>query len=454
MSTSRSTSIVRRLGAVVLGGALAVSALASPAEAHGETDRTPKAIGAGWLNDQLDDGLLHAAYADFTTGDPISYVDYGGTVEAAYALEAAGRERLLPRIAGALEDTAASYITGADFGEPGDHYAGPTGKLLSFANDFGGDGAATSFGGIDLVDRMEGMTTESGRILDTDAEPHYCGPLESPVPCDYANVFGQTWAARGLLGAGSPEAPAAVEYLLSEQCEDGHFPTYFGACNPAGPDATAFVIILLSDAGSDDPDLQAALADATAWLVDWQGRNGGLADDNGVVNANSTGLGGWAFGIAGRERAATKAAVWLRALQVPGRGCDAKLSGERGAVAYDAAAYKLGRRKGIQPLTAGQWQTVEAQALPALAHAPAADYKFAVAAPERLPAGDKVGVQVQGLAPGERACVGIGRNLRSVVGRADDRPFNVRIEVPARKGPVDVKLYAANEVATDGAVVR
>jgi hypothetical protein len=446
-----STSTARRFGAAVLGGSLLVAGLtigAAPAHAHDEKDRTAKAIGAGWLIGRLDDGLLHAAYADFVTGDPVPYVDYGGTVEAAYALDAVGRTRLLPRITGALEDSVDSYITGADFGSPDDYYAGPTGKLLSLVADLGGAADPTSFGGQDLVTLMEGMTADEG------AET---GRIADAAATDYANVFGQIWAAHGLLAVDSAEAPAAVDYLLSTQCGDGFFPTYFDdSCDPAsaGPDATAFAIILLSDAAESDPDLAAALDSATAWLVDWQARNGSFADDNGVANANSTGLSGWALGLEGRERAATKAAVWLRSLQVPGRGCDGKLARQRGAVAYDKAAYKKGQAKGINRLAAGEWQTVGAQALPALAHAPASHYPFQVAAPAHLRAGGQAGVQVAGLAPGERACVGIAHHLRPVVGRRDGLPSQVRIDVPAKKGPVVVKLLAANRIATDTAVVR
>ena len=431
-----STTMLRRVGAAALGVSLLAAAVA-PAQAHDEADKTAKAIGAGWLNSRLGDGLLHAAY-DGGSG-PVDYADYGGTVEAAYALDAVGRTRVIPKIADALEGTVDAYITG---GSDSELYAGPTGKLLAFVSDLGGDADPTAFGGTDLVQRMEDLTTESGRIADVSGFG------------DYANVFGQIWATRGLLNVDSPEASAALDYLLSQQCADGHFPTYFDSCSPAGPDGTAFAVILLHDYAAGDADLAAALDKGTDWLVDWQGRNGGLADDNGVVNADSTGLGGWAFGIEGRAKAAQKAAIWLRALQVAGRPCDQRLARQRGAIAYDKAAFKAGRNHGITQLTAGQWQTVEAQALPALAAAPAADYPFGVASPARLPAGGRTSVQVQGLAPGERACVGIGRHLKAVTGRKDDLPFNVRIDVPSRKGPVTVKLQAANRVTTDSAVVR
>lgn len=434
-------SVLRKGAVAALGGSLLVAGLASPAGAHDDPDRLAKAIGAGWLNGRLDDGLLHAAY-DGGSG-PVGYVDYGGTVEAGYALDAVGRTRLLPRITNALEASTDSYITGADFGSPGDLYAGPTGKLLAFVSDLGGDADPTAFGGTDLVARMESLTQDSGADAGRIADVSSFG--------DNANVYGQIWAARGLLNVDSPEAQAAVDFLLEQQCGGGRFLSFFSdTCGGAapGPDATAFAVILLRDHAAGDPDLAAALDKATDWLVAWQGRRGGLADDNGVVNANSTGLGGWAFVVDGRARAARKAAVWLRALQVPGRGCDGKLADERGAISYDWPAYKAGRRKGIRALTAGQWQTVAAQALPALAAAPSTHVKLAVKVADRVDAGGTTRVRVAGLAPGERACVGIGRLLRAVVGGAEEEDVVVRIAVPDGEGRKTVRVLTANDSAS------
>lgn len=431
------STTLRRYAAALVGGALVAGGLAAaPAHAQHETDRTARATGATWLNDRVaGDGLLHAAY-DAGSG-PVSYVDYGGTVEAGYALEAAGRTRQLPTMTAALADSADSYITGADFGSPTDYYAGPTGKLLAFVTDLGGDADPAAFGGTDVVARMESLTTGSGRIEDVSAWG------------DYANVYGQIWAARGLLNVDSPEASAAVDFLLTQQCADGHFRSFFtDGCDTAGPDASAFAVILLSDHAAADPELAAALGDATDWLVDWQGPRGGLTDDKGVVNANSTGLGGWAFDVAGRTRAARKAAVWLRALQVPGRGCDGRLAGQRGAIAYDRAAYRAGRRKGLGALTVGQWQTVAAQALPALAIAPATHVALSVVVPDRVDAGGTARVRVFGLAQGERACVGIGTRLKSAVGGREGDAVVVRIRVPDDKGGKTVRVLTANDAAS------
>jgi hypothetical protein len=443
-----STTLVRRYAGALAVGALTAGLLAGAPAAHAhDADRVPKAIGAGWLQSQLGDGLLHAAYLDSFT-DPanptvVHYVDYGATVEAAFALDAVDRPRVLPRISEALEDSVDSYITGAESGEPGDLYAGPTGKLLAFASELGSDVPhPASFGGTNLIARMEALTADAG--LDA-------GRIADGAADDYANVFGQIWATRGLLNVASAEAPAALDYLLSQQCDDGHFTTYFDTCatdNP-GPDATALAVILLSPYAGSHPTLASALGEAVDFLVGFQSGNGSFTDDNGVANANSTGLGGWALGLMDEHEAAEEAAVWLRALQVPGRGCDGKLASQRGAIAYDGAAYQTGRRKGIKPLTAGQWQTVAAQSVPALAWAPATEVKLAVDAPERVDAGSQVRVRVAGLAPGERACVGIGQRLVSVVGPTDGAAVKVKITVAKPLGKRTVKVLTANDSAAD-----
>lgn len=453
------SSSIRRAGVAALTGLVATGlTLAGPSADAATVDPVPVAKGASWIQGQLKaDGLLHAAYADFGTGDPVDYADYGGTIELAYALDDLGRTAKLPAIADGLAANVDSYVTGADYGEPGDLAAGPTGKLLSFVTDLGGGADPTSFGGTDLVARMESLTTDSGRISDVDVAPNYCGPVDAPEPCDYANVFGQIWATRGLLNVSSGEAAAALDFLLSQQCSDGHFLSFFtDSCGStaAGPDAAAFAIILLHDKATPGSPLETALADAADWLVSVQAANGSFADDKGHVNSDSTGLAAWALRLAGRPTAAKRAAVWLRALQTPGLGCDGGLVGERGAIAYDAAAYKTGRDKGIRKLTVGEWQTVAAQALPALQSAPATLEPLQVYAPRRLDAGGTATVQVLGLAPGERGCVGIGTRTKPVVGSRNGDSVAVTIAVPKATGPVTVKVQSATDSATDSATVR
>lgn len=440
---------LRRTGAAALAGLLAAGlGLAGPS-ARAATDPAPAAKGAIWLQGRLHaDGLLHAAY-DGGSG-PVDYVDYGGTIEAAYALDAVGRTGKLAAITAGLQSSVDSYVTGVDYGEPGDLAAGPTGKLLAFVTDLGGDASPTDFGGTDLVARMESLTTDSGRIADTDVAPYYCGSSYDQ-PCDYANVYGQTWATRGLLNVGSPEAGAALGFLLDQQCADGHFPSFFGdACDATstGPDATAFAVILLHDKAAGDPTLATALDDAAAWLRSAQAGNGSFADDNGHANADSTGLAAWALRELGADRAARKAAVWLRALQVPGRSCDGALDDQRGAVAYDRSAYADGRADGITQLSGGQWQTVAVQSLPALSFAPSTLEPLQVYVARRVDAGGTARVRVLGLAPGERGCVGFGDKLQPVVGAADGDSVAVDVHVPRQTGTLRVKALSATDSVT------
>lgn len=451
-----------RTGIALATALLTTAAVAPAAEAHDEPDRRAKAIGASWLNKRFDEGLLYAGFFDFESQQVVTFVDYGTTVEAGYALDAVGRTKLLPTVTAALADDVDSYITGADFSAPDDFSAGSTGKLLSYVADLGGDADPTSFGGTDLVERMELLTTDdgadAGRIADHDAEPFACGAKDDPVPCDWANLFGQMWATHGLLAVDSPEGPAALDFLLSRQCEDGSYLTFFDdVCgeSSAGPDATALFVILLSEFAESDPDLEDALDRAVAVLSDAQRKNGSFADDNGVSNSNSTGLAGWALAVAGKDQAARRAAVWLRSLQVPGRSCDGALSRHRGAIAYNKGAYRAGREKGIDDVSQGEWHSVAAQALPVLAHAPSTHVKLAVDAPEKVKAnGRKVKVKVKGLAQGERACVGIGKRTVVAVGRAEGKTVVVKIPAPKKAGKPKVKVLTANKTASDKIVAK
>ena len=194
-------SALRRGGTAVLGGTLVASGLvlggpAPSAHAH-DGDPVPAQIGAGWLESELTGGVIH--------NDHFGFDDFGATVEAAYALDAVGDRSSMGAIIDALRTNADAYTSpGAEV------WAGSTGKLLSFVQDLTG-GNPRNFGGVDLVAQMESVTGSNGRIADVSSFG------------DFANTFGQAWAARGLTLAGSPEAPAAVDFLLDQQCGGGYF---------------------------------------------------------------------------------------------------------------------------------------------------------------------------------------------------------------------------------------
>lgn len=427
-----STSMLRRYGAALVGGTLLASGLVlggpAPASQAHETDPTPVDLAALWVEGALTDGVIH--------NDQFDYPDYGATVEAAYSLDLAGRQGERGAIVDALRANAESYTAPGD-----DVYAGPTGKLLSFVQDLT-TGNPRTFGGLDLVAQMEGVTLASGRIQDVSGWG------------DFANVFGQSWAVRGLTLAGSPEAPAALDFLLGLQCGPGYFNLDFSdSCSDAVPpvDTTAVVVTLLADLPISDAGRaavrDAAVADAVAWIKAQQSANGSY--DGGTAtegpNANSTGLAGHALSLGGEHEAAEAAATWIRRLQVVGFDCDGALSDEQGAVAYDRAAYDAGRTHGITVPTSGQWDFAAIQALPALLSAPASEAGevHLGRVPFFLDGGGRARIPVLGLAPGEAGCVGIGRFDKRVVGDADGRVV-ARVPVPDRTGFVGLTLESAN----------
>ena len=69
----------------------------------------------------------------------------------------------------ALPGFVNGYITGEAFGDTGSTYAGPAAKSLAFAETSGLD--ATSYGPVNLVQRVENQVTASGpsqgRLTDT-----------------------------------------------------------------------------------------------------------------------------------------------------------------------------------------------------------------------------------------------------------------------------------------------
>lgn len=362
--------IVRRASAGIVGSLLVLGALVACGSdddaSSGPTDASTGSVdtpaiddGVAWLDGQLTHGVLH--------DDQYHSDDISTTVEAAYALMALDADPATVQLmTKAIEKGAKEYA------DPGKEvYAGPTGKLVAFAIDTGHD--PSSFGGVDLLAQLEDRTADKGPLAGRTSDLSTYG--------DYANTLGQTWAVRGLLEAGSDEAPAALGFLLEQQCQDGSLrqdfakPTAKDQTCDAGPhkpstDATALFVVLLSDLTDQDPRIGDAVDAATAWLVAHQGGDGSFEGGGRLgPNTNSTGLSAWALHIAGEDRAAANAGEWVRAHQVD--HCKGALAGEAGAIAYDDAALKDAAHDGITTKTAYQWRLATAQALPALLAAPA-----------------------------------------------------------------------------------
>jgi hypothetical protein len=349
------------LGAVSLTVALAVSLAVGVTPAHAVSPSSPAGRGATWLAGQLNKhGVMHNGAFDFD--------DYGLTIDTAFALEEIGGHKNDVRtIRAALSKHVTDYTT-FDNAE----YAGNDAKLLAFAQATGG--GARHFGGTNLLtrlnDRVVATGPSAGRIED----------VEDPMfPGDTANAFGQIFAARGLLDAGSSNAPSALQFLLLQQCDNGAFRLDFNAHKKAAKqgclsgdtpdtDVTALAVIELTPVAKGHPALKDALAHAVAWLKKHQHANGsfGGAGPTSAINSNSTGLAGWAARTVGRCGMARDAAGWLGKLQVRGDIKGTPLAGDLGAIAYDHAAMKAAKKDGIDKDTRGDWRRASAQAAPAL----------------------------------------------------------------------------------------
>ncbi|MDP9823765.1 prenyltransferase/squalene oxidase repeat-containing protein [Nocardioides massiliensis] len=437
---SRRTS-VRRAGvaavaaSVALTGALAggvvAPASAAPLTAPASADPRPANAAAGWLASELGaDGLLtyDSGFGDFR--------DVGLSIDAGLALAAAGgRTGAVSSILGGLEDALGSYIAYEDT-----RYAGSTAKAAAFVLETGND-PATFSADVDLVERLEShvLTDEpvAGRLAD-----HF--DPDSEFGADYANTIGQTFATRVLTTAGSDLADEVTGFLLDQQCEAGYFRLYFAdqdaagqTCDDAPPagtptaDTTALAVIQLSAIEQPSDEVSEAIDDAVAWMLTQQQTGGGFLD-NDTLNANTTGLAGWALAVAGEDAAAARAAGVLRALQgATIAPCIDALETDRGAVALDPAALAAGRKDGVTTATRGQWLRATAQAVPALAWAPAGG-TAAVKAPEWARAGKQVAVRASGFAPGETVCVQVGANERQVTATVGGV---VRASVPVQAKP-------------------
>lgn len=357
---------VRRVGTAVVATALATSLVAAGSPAQAVSPSSPAGRGATWLADQLNDqGLIHNGQFKFD--------DYGLTIDTTFALKAiGGHKKDVARARKALSKHVADYTTGAPF-DTSDVYAGAVAKLLVLAQQTGG--GARSFGGTNLVHRLDQRVISSGpskgRIQD------FVDPVNGFG--DTANAIGQVFAARGLLKADSANAASVLKFLLAQQCGKGFFRLNFEAdkgaaeqgCAPGDPsdsDVTALAVIQLAPVARGHHHLKKALGDATRWLKRHQESNGSLhgGPPDAPVNANSTGLAGWAFLTKGACGAARDAASWVSKLQVRGDVSGTPLAGERGAIAYDRADLTAAKKDGIDKTTRDKWRRASAQAAPAL----------------------------------------------------------------------------------------
>lgn len=445
-------SLGRRIGSAAVGTALMVSGLsvggpAPLAHGHDQTDPVPAELAAAWLAGE--DGT-RTGFGGFS---------WGASIDAALALDAVpGHRDDVEAITAALADHITDYVTGEGFGDAGSTYAGATAKAAVFTARVGED--PTSFGGEDLVDRLEGTVQSSGRIEDISTYG------------DYANVIGQSFAARALAEAGSGDADVVLDFLLAQQCGPGWFRQDFtrlappndwtpGAATDGGcvtssdtpnVDATALAILQLHPLAAVDPDVAVAVDEGIDWLVGQQGADGALRLGSIPPNANSTGVAGAAFVLTGEHEAAEKAAAWLRGLQFSGTRCDGAAQPEIGAVAYTPADFRTAQSEGVTDRA--KVARAVSQSIHALQAAPRSKTDVSLQYPSFLNGGGRARVKVFNLAPGEPGCVGIGRFTKRVVGTvgAAERDFvAARVQVPNRTGFVPVVADTAdNSVGSEG----
>ncbi|CUR56471.1 conserved exported hypothetical protein [metagenome] len=428
-----------RSAAVVSATALTLTTLASGAFAA--SDPKPVAASSTWLAGQAPGGIVYNAQYDFN--------DYGLSIDAALAFDAAGtRPKKIAQISDAIAAHVESYTTGVDFGST-DVYAGAVAKAAVMAQTAGDD--ATSYGGVDLVTRLEGLVSSTAPIAGRIEDSFTPGPFAG----DFANVIGQAFASEALAAAGSTEAAAVTDFLLQQQCTEGYFRVSFtadksapdqscdGGTDNSDTDATALVVLALLDQASD-PDVATALDDAVAWLAAQQAPDGSFTSGDPLTpdkNTNSTGLAGWALGESGHPTEAAEAATWVRKNMAADRGpCTTELTSERGALAYNGPALKAGRADGITVALSDQWRRATAQALPVLQWAPAADAALALSGPTgfvRAKSGHTL--KVDGLAPSERGCL-FGGGTEKVL-RGTGARLTAEVTVPA--GTAD-RVYAVS----------
>ncbi len=254
----------------------------------------------------------HYEYPDFAA------FDGGNTIDAMIGLAAsgAGATQLAESLT-YLEANVGGYM-GADYDST---YAGPTAKAVIGVLAAGGD--PTAAGDLDLVAELQATegAVEPGRFSDL--------PVDCGFPtCDYSNTIGQALGVIALVRAGEPLSGASVDFLLDQQCADGGFRGNMDAATcVSDPDATGFAAQALVAADAPEAD------DALDWLADAQNPDGSLESDEGVANANTTGVAAQAFAAGARDTALADAQAFLGTLQYD---CTAAAA-LRGGIAFSEA---------------------------------------------------------------------------------------------------------------------
>jgi hypothetical protein len=379
-----------RTAATISGAALALGlsapvAHAAPIPAPTGADPSPAAVGAAYLAKQPDpnDSIIRGTFPT------VGVLDYGVTIDAAWALDAVGGQAAKVT---AMTTALQSHI--GDFSANG----GQKAKMLAFLTSQGRTGAPID----NLRTGLEGNVTSGGAH---DGELTGAGP------------FTQTYAAQALHNSGSTLGAAATTYLLKQQCPGGFIRGAFAgngsACSSdtgefADTDTTALAVFTLQSQKSD-PAVAAAITKAVTWLAAQQHADGSFDGFSGP-SANTTGLAGWAFGLAGRADLAAKAGGWVRSVQLANAGSCVKYAAkDNGAIVADPLSLTNAAAGPLDVFDADSANHATAQALPALVWTPggAAAGETKLTAPAFAPAGSTQTVTVAG-APGDTVCASAG----------------------------------------------
>ncbi len=243
--------------------------------------------------------------------------------------------------------------------------SGPLGKLLFVAHV---QGVSTSnLGGLDieaeLRGRMQTSGPQQGRFSDVSAFG------------DFSNGFGQAFAVLALDGSAGGIPPAAMTFLMAQQCPGGGFRLFYDsgdACTndaEADTDATAMAIQAL-EAERGAPGATSAQSRAVGWLAARQDPATGSFSGTGPTatpNANTTGLVARSLRSVGQTTLANKAGVWVLSLQLSEeKVADGPAASDVGAIAYDPATRDAAIDGGIPAQGRDQVRRATAQGVLAL----------------------------------------------------------------------------------------
>ena len=308
MSDSLRSHTWRRITGLAAVSTLALTVVAQPASAAppsaGKTDDGAITLAGSWLKGELTNGLI----------DGGGFTDFGLSLDAGFALDQVGDKAGVALVNKAFQPKVNDYISGDAFGDKASTYAGAVAKAATFARVAGAN--PTSYGGVNLITRLEERVSATAPVVGRIEDKSSYG--------DFANTLGQSYAVRALEEAKSTRATDALGFLLLQQCSSGFFRQDFTKDKAAAAqgcaegqagsepsiDATGLAVVNLLEGDAKGRAVMTAVEKATTWLKGQQKRNGSFAG-----NTNSTGLAGWALGLAKEKDAATRAATWVRKQQ-------------------------------------------------------------------------------------------------------------------------------------------